>query len=111
MKVIILSLCAALSLAVMANAVQNKGAEHIELFGGKTGKVLFPHHKHQTALGDCNLCHDIFPQKSGSIEQLKTEESLKKKQVMNKQCIKCHRSKKKAGERSGPLKCKECHRK
>lgn len=109
MKMIILSLCAVLCLAAVVNAVQNKGAENIELYGGKTGKVLFPHHRHQTVLGDCNLCHDVFPQKAGAIAQRKAEGSLKQKQVMNKQCINCHRSKKKAGETSGPLRCSKCH--
>ena len=28
---------------------------------------------------------------------------------MNKICIKCHKLKKKAGEKAGPTKCSQCH--
>ena len=79
------------------------------LFGGKRGKVPFPHHQHQNNLGDCKICHSVFPQKSGIIEKLKSEGKLKKKYVMNKLCTKCHKEKKKAGEKSGPVACAKCH--
>jgi hypothetical protein len=94
-----------------ATAVQNKGAETIDLCGGSKGKIPFPHHKHQQALDDCNVCHSIFPQVSGAIEDLKERGNLGKKQVMNKQCVKCHRAKKNAGEKTGPVRCGECHQK
>jgi len=92
-----------------AIADQNKGVEKMELNGGKRGKVPFPHHQHQKKLGDCNKCHDMFSQVSGSIENMKTEGKLKKKAVMNKLCIKCHKAEKKAGRPFGPVKCSECH--
>jgi hypothetical protein len=88
---------------------QNKGAEDLSLYGGKIGKVPFPHHKHQAALGDCMICHDLYSQEPGIIEELKRNQTLKKKQVMNKQCTKCHREKKKAGAKTGPTTCKSCH--
>ena len=94
-----------------ATAVQNKGAETIDLYGGSRGEVSFPHHKHQKVLGDCNVCHGIFPQVSGAIEDLKAQGKLGEKQVMNKQCVKCHRDKKNAGEKTGPVRCGECHQK
>jgi len=97
--------------AALTTAVQNKGAESIELFGGKTGKVPFPHNRHQEVLGDCKTCHDIFPQEPGSIENLKAQGQLKKKYVMNTNCIKCHKAKKKTGEKAGPVRCRECHKK
>jgi len=97
--------------AALVPAVENKGAEHLSLYGGKTGEVPFPHHQHQKALGDCKICHDIFPQESGSIERLKAQGKLKKKLIMNTQCIKCHKAKKNEGEKTGPTSCKQCHNK
>ena len=89
---------------------QNRGAVTLELYGGKTGKVPFPHHDHQKALkDDCQTCHAVFPQKSGAIDELKASGDLAKKHVMNKQCIKCHKAKKKSGEKGGPTSCKKCH--
>ena len=88
---------------------QDKGAHDIELQGGKRGKVPFPHHQHQEKLSDCKLCHSVFPQKAGSIEELKAQGKLKKKYVMNKLCTKCHKQKKKAGQKAGPTTCAKCH--
>ena len=91
---------------------QNRGAETLVMHGGETGNVSFPHHTHQKALkDDCQACHAVFPQKAGAIEALKTSGDLAKKFVMNKQCIKCHKEKKKAGEKGGPTSCKQCHQK
>jgi len=108
-KNVILSLCAVLVLAGWSLAVENKGAEYLQLPGGKRGNVPFPHHQHQNILVDCKICHDFFPQEKGSIEKMKAQGQLKKKYVMNKLCTKCHRTKKKAGEKSGPVSCKKCH--
>jgi len=88
---------------------QNKGAESIEIEGGKRGKVPFPHRQHQERLVDCQTCHSVFPQKSGSIEELKAQGKLKKKHVMNKLCTKCHKETKKAGKKTGPTTCAKCH--
>ncbi|MGD2269745.1 MAG: cytochrome c3 family protein [Desulfobacterales bacterium] len=95
--------------AAVSLAVENKGAKEISLFGGKSGNVPFPHHRHQETIGDCKICHGLFPQQAGIIRQLKAEGKLKKKHVMNKLCTKCHKQKKKAGEKSGPVTCKSCH--
>ena len=100
-------LVGALSAGSMAS--QNKGAENIEMEGGKRGKVPFPHWQHQANLKDCEICHAVFPQKTGSIQALKSEGQLKKKHVMNKLCTKCHKEYKKAGQKSGPTTCKQCH--
>ncbi len=81
---------------------QNKGAKSIEIDGGTRGKVPFPHHRHQENLADCTICHSIFPQKPGSIEELKAQGKLKKKYVMNKLCTKCHKEIKKAGRQDRP---------
>jgi hypothetical protein len=88
---------------------QNKGAESIEIDGGTRGKVPFPHRQHQERIVDCKICHSVFPQKPGSIKELKAQGKLKKKYVMNKLCTKCHKEIKKAGRKTGPTKCSKCH--
>jgi hypothetical protein len=90
---------------------QNFGAENIILEGGQSGVVPFPHKMHQDTLKDCNICHELFDQEIGSIEKLKDEDKLRAKQVMNTQCLKCHRDTKKAGKASGPISCATCHTK
>jgi cytochrome c-type protein NrfB len=88
---------------------QNKGPENIKITAGSMAPVNVPHHLHQEVLKDCNLCHDLFPQKMGSINDLKSQQKLKKQQVMNTKCIQCHKAKKEAGEEAGPVDCKQCH--
>jgi hypothetical protein len=90
-------------------ATQNKGADKMVLDGGSRGSVPFPHHQHQTVAENCGVCHDSFPQETGSIQRLKTQGELAGKQVMNKLCINCHRSAKRAGKKAGPLTCSDCH--
>ena len=90
---------------------ENKGEAQITLDGGKNGPVPFPHHAHQTALGDCKVCHELFPQKAGAIDALKASGALKAKQVMNKSCTKCHKQLKQEGKKTGPTTCKACHAK
>ena len=111
LKVMWLVIAGMVLIGAISFAQLNKGAENMELFGGKKGKVPFPHQKHQEQLKDCKICHDVFEQSAGSIEKLKAEGKLKKKQVMNKKCIKCHREKKNAGEKTGPTSCSKCHQK
>jgi Cytochrome c7 and related cytochrome c len=89
--------------------IEKQGADEISLFGGKRGNVPFPHRRHQDILKDCSICHTMFPREKGIIDALKKEEKLKAKQVMNKLCVKCHRTKAKAGEPSGPRSCNTCH--
>jgi Cytochrome c7 and related cytochrome c len=95
----------------IAVASDNQGAEKINLDGGNKGAVDFSHKLHQDATGDCSTCHDVFPKEAGVIKNLIVQGTLKKKQVMNKTCIKCHRTMKKAGEKTGPTKCSACHMK
>lgn len=97
------------AVAAVSLATENQGAENLELVGGKRGDVPFPHRQHQKKLGDCQICHSVFPQESGSIERLKAQGALKKKHVMNKLCTKCHKKEKKAGQPSGPTTCTKCH--
>jgi nitrate reductase cytochrome c-type subunit len=93
------------------SAAENKGAAMITLDGGQRGAVQFPHQRHQAKLGDCNLCHDLFPKQPGAIARLIKEGQLKPKQVMNQRCIKCHRAEKRAGHKAGPVICSKCHHK
>ena len=86
MKSIIIVVCfvfAVLSAGVTVAGITEKGSAEITLDGGRKGTVDFPHQKHQNTLGDCKICHDIFPQKLGVIKALKDEGKLEKKQVMN----------------------------
>lgn len=94
-----------------ANVIaENKGAEIILIHGGKMRDIHFPHHRHQNALGDCKVCHDLFPARAGSIAELKSQGKLKKKQVMEEHCIACHKQRKSTGKKTGPTSCARCHR-
>lgn len=92
-----------------SDSPQPKGAAEIVLEGGTSGKVTFPHLRHQEKLTDCSICHSVFPQKAGAIEEFKAQGKLAKKQVMNDQCTKCHKEMKQAGEKTGPTTCTTCH--
>ncbi|MDJ0805125.1 MAG: cytochrome c3 family protein [Desulfobacterales bacterium] len=111
LRILILLLLVISTGAVYATTIQttDKGAEQIELYGGKSGPVPFPHRAHQEVLPDCAVCHELFPQETGAIEKLKASGELKKKQIMNKHCTKCHRKMKQEGQKTGPTTCKSCH--
>ena len=96
-------------MAVGSLAMENRGAEKISLDGGSRGNISFPHALHQDRLGDCEVCHKLFPKEKGSIEKLKSEGRLAKKQIMNTLCIKCHNAKAREGQPSGPRVCSKCH--
>lgn len=87
---------------------QNKGAKEIILPGGTIGNVTVKHHFHQDVLGDCNLCHNLFPQTAGMVQKMKDNGKLESKKLMN-QCQSCHREKTNAGLKAGPVTCKGCH--
>ncbi|MBT7696196.1 MAG: cytochrome c3 family protein [Desulfobacterales bacterium] len=87
---------------------KDTGKAEMILGGGSKGNIAFPHGSHQQTITDCTSCHNLFPQETGSIDKLKNEGGIKKKQVM-KQCQKCHREMKRAGEKTGPTKCSGCH--
>lgn len=90
-------------------AGEPRGAERMELFGGSRGAVPFPHALHQERLPDCMVCHDLFDQAPGSIQTLVQDGALRAKQVMNTQCVKCHRAERRAGRSTGPITCSKCH--
>lgn len=92
-----------------ATLAAKQGADNITIFGGSRGKVPFPHAQHQARLKDCNICHSVFPQEVDAMRKMKEKGTLKSKQVMNLQCIKCHKADKKAGKPHGPVTCSTCH--
>ena len=100
---------AVLGLSVAMAAASNRGPDHIDIFGGRSGNVPFPHAQHQDRIKDCNVCHSVFPQETEAIKKLKEKGTLKPKKVMNLQCIKCHKQEKKAGKPHGPVTCNTCH--
>ena len=110
MKIALTIFLTIISLSTMPStgAGQDKGSETIMLQGGKLGNVPFSHRLHQKALGDCTVCHNLFPQVAGSIEKLQSEGKLKKKEIMD-QCMACH---KKTSERvkTELAKCSACHK-
>lgn len=106
---ILIAPVAAVSAAAFLAVKVNKGPQNFEIDGGTRGIVPFPHNRHQENLGDCKICHSVFPQKAGGIKDLKAQGKLKKKYVMNKLCTKCHKERKKAGQKSGPTTCAKCH--
>ncbi|MFW5908048.1 MAG: cytochrome c3 family protein [Desulfosalsimonas sp.] len=85
-------------------------AEMITLEGGTLGKVQFPHQLHQKTLGDCSECHVLYPPEKRAIRAAQKAGDLKKQQVMNTQCIKCHVGRQSIAKPSGPTKCAKCHR-
>jgi len=109
-RTVLLLICFVVFAGTTTLAIVNQGAEKITIDGGKKGNVEFPHREHQETLEQkCKTCHDLFPQESGIIRDLKNKGKLQKKQVMNKKCLNCHKQRKKAGKDAGPVKCKGCH--
>ena len=88
---------------------QENGAAQMVLQGGERGDVPFNHMQHQDNLKDCNICHTLFSQKAGGIQEMIDQGNLKSKTVMNTLCTACHREKKKAGVATGPVTCSKCH--
>jgi hypothetical protein len=77
-RIIFAVMIIAVFVLTVADASQNRGAKEMNLEAGSKGKVFFPHYNHQEAIGDCQVCHSLFPQNSGAVVKLKTEGSLKK---------------------------------
>lgn len=88
---------------------ETNGRKEIIIEGGKLGNITFPHHLHHDVVNDCMVCHVDFAKEPGSLQAAKDKGALKKKQVMDKTCLKCHKERKKAGETHGPVSCSGCH--
>ena len=105
----VIAIVLSIFISTIGLAVENKGAEKIQIDGGSRGDVPFTHHAHQDRLGDCKVCHASFPQEPQSLAKLKESGQMKRKDVMNKLCIKCHKAEKVAGNKTGPTTCSKCH--
>ncbi len=101
--------CVFMSVVATASDDSSRGSEDITISGGARGNVFFPHRVHENSLQDCNVCHSVFPEVPGAIDEAKEKGTLKAKEVMNKTCIQCHRDQKMQGVQSGPTTCSKCH--
>lgn len=100
-----------LSLAFVGSAFAGgMGAATMTLDGGHMGNVNFPHHLHQMKVGNCQVCHKLFPKEAGAIKKGIAAGTLKKMQVMNA-CKACHQNLKNEGKAAGPTSCMGCHKK
>ncbi len=95
--------------------------------------VVFTHEKHVEVLGgdeSCAKCHHVYDEKEHKLVYEEGEETgcadchgpkdermpdgTKRPSLMNAyhiNCIKCHREFAKAGKKTGPYTCGECHKK
>lgn len=77
--------------------------------------VAFPHDLHTAALSSlddvCGRCHGTVGEGKLSFKYLGTEKADKQTLVnrYHDDCVGCHRDTAKAGEKSGPVTCGECH--
>ena len=81
-----------IALAVVGNAF---AVEKIT-YPTRIGQVVFPHKKHQDALGECRGCHEKGP---GKID------GFNKVMAHGKGCKGCHEELK-----IGPTRCGDCHK-
>ncbi len=105
----VLIMASIIFIAGLSFAANIRGAKDLVIPAGKQGDVNFTHQKHQEVISDCMFCHDLFPQQPGSIKYMIEKGMLMKKQVMTQQCLQCHKTKKEAGEKAGPVSCSQCH--
>ena len=91
------------------NNTKNPGAAVIKIDAGQMQPVVFPHRLHEERLKKCALCHDLFPEKSGIIIEMKKEGKLEKRQVMYGLCLHCHKERRHGGQVAGPVRCDGCH--
>ncbi len=104
-----LAILIAVAMCGIVTAGQNTGPAKINIYGGKTGNIDFPHKVHQDTLKDCSICHKLFKKETDALKKMKEANEMKKKAIMNKLCIKCHRARKNQGLETGPTSCKKCH--
>jgi len=86
----------------------DRGAEFIDLQGRDFGSVQFTHLLHQINLGDCEVCHKLYPMETDGIEERVRAGALTRRQVMDN-CMDCHRKTALAGKKSGSTSCRGCH--
>ena len=112
-KIVAILSTVALSVMVVGGSAfaTDKGPANPTLdFNGKSKKVAnFPHHEHQTRLGDCKTCHHKSDGSTHrackSCHQGKKGDAPAIKSAYHKNCKGCHKKGKK-----GPTKCNGCHK-
>ena len=97
-------------LAGNLSADENRGATQIKIDSGVKGIVNFDHGMHQKNVMDCGQCHDMFQKNPDAIQKAIASGELKKKQVMNKKCLSCHKKSRRENKKFGPVKCSGCHK-
>ena len=99
--------------------------DHVQAFCKKQRPpVLFPHGKHMEGELSCKDCHHRYEQGKNVLEESELEEGKpgircsechsskvrpKLREAFHRQCIDCHTKTQKAGKKSGPRLCGECH--
>ncbi|WP_022854274.1 class III cytochrome C family protein [Thermodesulfatator atlanticus] len=122
-KIMGLFLGLALTLCFYGFAISgDHGPATIEFPGGKKGKVVFNHEKHQKEFkcGECHHGKDHSPYKEGmKIQKCETCHNKKDmankklnsvRKAMHKNCKGCHKKMVKEHP-NAPTKCKQCHKK
>lgn len=99
--------------AVMADAPDTI---KIDKFAKKKAAVSLPHKQHVDAGIACKTCHHkdeagATPKKCTECHTIPaTGETSDAKKAFHDSCQKCHKKEAKAGKKSGPTKCEDCHK-
>ncbi len=100
---------------------------HDEVFGKlQRPAVSFPHEEHMDLLEEegCGACHHEYDEEQGTLVPVEDPDTgcaechgAKKadgvpglREAYHGRCTGCHRDRAKAGEKTGPITCGECHR-
>jgi hypothetical protein len=113
-----IKVCAVL---LMIGALVYKGQEAKEkyIYDAKTGKVTFPHLKHQELTNnDCKVCHHEVTEGNPAqtcsdchkkiVQITPLGEAMPLSKAFHTKCIACHQKMVKE-EKKAPVKCQECH--
>lgn len=99
--------------AVMADAPDTIT---IDKFKSKKPAVTLPHKKHVDSGIACKTCHHkdeagATPKKCTECHTMPaTGDAPEAKKAFHDACQKCHKKEAKAGKKSGPTKCEDCHK-
>ncbi|MBN2808344.1 MAG: cytochrome c3 family protein [Deltaproteobacteria bacterium] len=117
--VLLVAMMAFIGLAAVAfgNPAAPAGDLKVLMDGAKKPAVTYSHAKHTVAVPDCKACHHTWsgegaPKKCGECHTAKAEgKKLDMKGALHKNCKGCHSDMKKAGKKTGPTGCNDCHKK
>jgi c(7)-type cytochrome triheme protein len=121
----VVGLLFSLMVSLLAAQPEQVTLDHREAFGKKQRPpVLFPHNRHMEGDLSCKDCHHRYEQGKNILDESELEEgkpgircsechdsksSLKLREAFHRQCIDCHSILDKAGKKTGPRLCGECH--